>query len=83
MTAAHESPFDARVEEEVATVQHALAMIGGTGWIARSEAEIALGRLAAWADAGIACRDRRPIQTPAPTAVPQPVILEQTAASEP
>lgn len=41
------------VQEQMDTVQHALSMIGGTGWIARSQAEIALGRLAAWAERGV------------------------------
>lgn len=45
--------YTQEVEKNVATVQHALSMIGGIGWIARSEAEQALGRLAAWADHGL------------------------------
>lgn len=48
-----ESRSSSSVQKEVDTVQHALSMIGGTGWIARSEAEIALGRLAAWAEHGL------------------------------
>ena len=60
---------DQRVQEQVDVVQHCLKQhrlnwVGGTGWLARSQAEIALGRLAIWAEAGLAAAPATTLNEP-------------------